>query len=117
MTEAERLQRWAERYWRDAGLACTFVRRPFWSADRDSVVLRLHDPETDIVWRLDVARDVFLERDVQGALLELFEEQEMRIRQATFYVHHCREVLRAVQQDRHDAYMRELLASKPEAQA
>lgn len=114
MTEAERLQRWAESYWRDAGLACAFTRQdPF----RDALTIRLHDPETDIVWRFDVERWTFLARDVRAALLEIFEEQEMRIRQVTFYVHHCREVLRAVQQDRHEAYMRELLATKSEAQA
>jgi hypothetical protein len=114
VTEAERLQRWTERYWADAGLECTFARQSLFT---DAIVIRLRDPETDIVWRFEVERGAFLARDVQATLLELYEEQEPRIRQATFYVHHCREVLRAVQQDRHEAYMRELLAQPAEAQA
>lgn len=114
MNEAARLQLWAERHWAAAGMRCSFVKRDAWTG---AITIRLHDPETDIVWRFEIERSAFLARNVQAELLELFEEQELRIRQSTFYVHHCREVLRAVQQDRHDAYMRELLATRPEAQA
>jgi hypothetical protein len=90
--------------------------------ERDAFTVRLHDRETDFVFRFQVEPRWLGYGGVAGAAGErvvraLFDDKELQIRQYTFYVHHCREVLRAVQQDRHEAYMRELLAQPAEAQA
>jgi hypothetical protein len=108
---------WAQAFWRDCGL--TVDVEVFENMDRDALTVRVRDRETDILWRFDVMRD-FCVRDSRGAeayVIDFFEEQELRIRQATFYVHHCREILRAVQQERHEAYTRALLEMRPEARA
>jgi hypothetical protein len=115
--EASTLLVWAREFFADCGLAADVdvLEEMF----RDGLTVRLHDPETDIIWRFQIMRDACVRdsRSAEAHVIAFFEEQELRIRQATFYVHHCREVLRAIQQERHEAYMRALLEMKPEAQA
>lgn len=121
--ENSTLLAWAQAFWRDCGLEPevfdNYVTPEPLLGRKPSLTLRLRDAETDILWRFEISRD-FCMRDSRSAeahVIAFFEEQELRIRQATFYVHHCREVLRAIQQERHEAYMRALLEMKPGAQA
>lgn len=115
--ENSTLLAWARAFWRDCGLNAD--AEVFDNLDRDALTVRVRDRETDILWRFDIMRDACVRdsRSAEAHVIAYFEEQELRIRQATFYVHHCREVLRAIQQERHEAYMRALLEMRPEAQA
>jgi hypothetical protein len=109
---------WARAFFADCGLDADVLESEMFEPGGDLTV-RVHDRETDIVWRFKVMRNACVRdsRSAEAHVIAFFEDQELRIRQATFYVHHCREILRAIQQERHEAYMRALLEMKPEAQA